>query len=657
MGKEFPPAGCNTRKATDFFQTRGNVRTDVLSRKSFQGSHPGGDGFAMGGIRVSAGSGRRIILRVMAFLPRPFLLRTALYAAGFVCLNAGFAAPVELTIVPTIDGEPLAPGRELRPTRSGERWTVTRLSYLVSELSFLGEDGQWHVVGGDPAWLSLTDQRNRWQIENAPEGTWRALRFSVGLPPKLNDRDPSVWPASHPLNPNVNGLHWSWQGGYIFLALEGRFWSGDEQAKAAPGFAYHIARESFRTTVNLPMTFTVKANTATDLSIEFDVGRVFDGTEPVSFSRDGSSTHSKVGDPLAGKLQRNLATAFHPAPPANRANGPGKHDPDNPTNTETALAVPEDFPQPDLPDDLVLSPARVSLGQRLFHETRLSRSGTLSCTSCHFADRALSDPRRFSAGEQGRTGNRNGMPLFNLAWKPSFFWDGRAPTLRDQVRVPIEDHRELDESLDRVVAKLRLDPSYLAAFRESFGDEAIDEDRLAIALEAFLLTLMSHDSKFDRAQRGQAELTPLEQRGFELFMTEREPRSGQFGGDCFHCHGGSLFTDHQFRNNGLALDPSDPGRGAITGSPLDEGAFMTPSLRNIDLTAPYMHDGRFATLEEVLDHYSEGVTRTNTLDPNLAKHPDGGLGLTGEDKAALIAFLKTLTDDRFARGMAPAAAP
>jgi cytochrome c peroxidase len=261
----------------------------------------------------------------------------------------------------------------------------------------------------------------------------------------------------------------------------------------------------------------------------------------------------------------------------------------------------------------------------------------------------LSDPRPFSAGEQGRTGRRNAMPLFNLAWKPSFFWDGRAASLREQVLVPVEDHQELAEDLTNVVRKLGEDPRYGTRFTEAFGSPGISADRLAIALETFLLSLVSYDSKFDRAQRCQGTLTDLEQRGFELFMTEREPRSGQFGGDCFHCHGGALFTDHQFRNNGLAIDAADPGRGEVTGLALDQGIFSTPSLRNIALTAPYMHDGRFATLEDVLDHYSEGVQRTQTLDPNLAKHPEGGLGLSKDEKAALIAFLRTLTDDQFAR--------
>ncbi len=573
----------------------------------------------------------------------------AAFAAGSFAVSVSIAAPLEIAVVPTVHGRALAQGEELPATGSGERWLITRLSYLLSGPSFLGEDGVWHEPGGEPAWLSLSDRRTRWRIPSAPAGRWRALRFSVGLPPELNDRDPALWPAAHPLNPSVNGLHWSWQGGYIFLALEGRFWREPETAANAPGFAFHLAREPFRAVVEVPVSFEIHGDVPSVLGIEFDLGRLVDGERSISFTQDGASTHSKDGDPLASKLHRNLPSSFRPASASLVS---AANDPTTPAATPArpaVLSIPATFPKPALPGDLVLSPARVDLGRHLFHETKFSRSGTLSCASCHLEGHALADPRRFSVGEEGRTGNRNAMPLFNLAWKPSFFWDGRAPTLRAQIRIPIEDHRELDEQLDRVVAKLSGDPAYPPAFGKAFGDEAISGERLALALETFLLTLVSHDSRFDRYQRGEAELSELERRGFELFMTEREPRSGQFGGDCFHCHGGPLFTDHQFRNNGLAIDPSDPGRATVTGSALDRGAFMTPSLRNVALTAPYMHDGRFATLEEVLDHYGEGVERTPTLDPNLAKHPDGGLGFSPEEKAALAAFLRTLTDDQFAR--------
>jgi len=535
--------------------------------------------------------------------------------------------------------------------QAGEQWSVTRLSYLLSEPALRRPDGSWHPCDTAPAWMSLTDARSLWNIPSTPTGDWTAIRFSVGLPPSLNERDPAGWGPSHPLNPNLNGLHWSWQGGFIFLAFEGRFWKKGDDPTRAPGFAYHLARENFRTTVTVPMKFHTLAGGRVRLSLDLDIARILDGGRSVSFVRDGSSTHSKESDPLAAALRENLEKAFRPAVTTDALTDRSTAPLPVPEQESTVgeWSPPESFPRPRLPADLVMSPARVALGRQLFHETLLSRSGSLSCASCHLANHGLSDPRPVSAGEQGRTGRRNAMPLFNLAWKPSYFWDGRAASLREQVIDPIEDHRELDEDLSKVVKKLEADPLYRTRFSESFGNDGISADRVAVALESFLISLVSHDSKFDRAQRGEGSLTALEKRGFELFMTEREPRSGQFGGDCFHCHGGALFTDHQFRNNGLPVDAADPGRGEVTGMTLDQGTFSTPSLRNVAVTAPYMHDGRFATLEEVVDHYSAGIRRTKTLDPNLAKHPDGGLGLSEEEKEALVAFLRTLTDDRFAK--------
>jgi cytochrome c peroxidase len=571
-------------------------------------------------------------------------------AASILAHSPGAAVAIELSISPVANGLSIAPETRL-VNRSGETWNVTRLSYLLSEPAVQATDGSWQAIDSDPAWMSLAERRFLWRIDPVPEGDWTAIRFSVGLPPSLNDRDPAAWAPGHPLNPNLNGLHWSWQGGYIFLALEGRFWKKGEDDTRAPGFAYHLAREPFRTTVSVPLSFRTRSGGKDRVAIEFDLNRIIDGEKPLSFMRDGSSTHSKEGDPLAAALHENLKSAFRAA---------ASHDGAKQTKTSpptasmksavgSGLPLPVTFPRPKLPEDLITSPERISLGKRLFHETALSKSGTLSCASCHLAAHGLSDPRPLSRGEQGRTGRRNAMPLFNLAWKSAYFWDGRASSLREQVIAPIEDHRELDETIGNVVGKLQTLPRYGTGFADAFGDSGITGDRIALALEAFLISLVSHDSKFDRSRRGEESLTDLEQRGFELFMTEREPRSGQLGGDCFHCHGGPLFTDHQFRNNGLVIDEADPGRGAVTGSALDLGTFSTPSLRNIALTAPYMHDGRFATLEEVLDHYSEGVSRTKTLDPNLAKHPDGGLGLTPDEKSALIAFLRTLTDDQFAQ--------
>lgn len=238
------------------------------------------------------------------------------------------------------------------------------------------------------------------------------------------------------------------------------------------------------------------------------------------------------------------------------------------------------------------------------------------------------------------------MPLFNLAWGHSFFWDGRAKSLREQVLKPIEDPLEMNAKLDDVLAKLGADRDYPRLFAAAFGSAGVTRERLALVLEQFLLTLVSQDSKFDRAAKKLGTLTDEERRGLELFVTENDPARGLRGADCFHCHGGNLFTNGQFANNGLA-PRDDAGRFEVTGGESDRGKFKVPSLRNVAATAPYMHDGRFQTLEEVVEHYDSGVHRSATLDPNLAKHPASGLGLSAADKRALVAFLETLTDEEF----------
>jgi cytochrome c peroxidase len=220
--------------------------------------------------------------------------------------------------------------------------------------------------------------------------------------------------------------------------------------------------------------------------------------------------------------------------------------------------------------------------------------------------------------------------------------------------MPIEDPLEMHEKLPQAVAKLSADKTYPAEFAKAFGSEGVTAERLSLALEQFMLTLISQDSRFDRAARGREELTESEKRGLQLFITEHDPARGLRGADCFHCHGGTLFTDHDFKNTGLALTDDDLGRMLVTGRDADRGKFKTPSLRNVAVTAPYMHDGRFATLQEVVEHYDRGVQRTATLDPNLAKHPMSGLGLTADDKRDLVAFLTTLTDESFLNPPKPA---
>ena len=297
------------------------------------------------------------------------------------------------------------------------------------------------------------------------------------------------------------------------------------------------------------------------------------------------------------------------------------------------LVVPTGFPAPEIPPDNPLTIEGIALGERLFADPILSVDSTTACASCHLPAHAFSDPRPLSQGVGGLT-SRNSMPLFNLLWSPSFFWDGRAASLEDQALEPVQTPVEMGEDWDRVVAKLERHPEYPALFARAFGDAPINRQLVVQAIAQFERTLISADSKYDRWLAGQAEFTPQEERGFILFHTEE--------GDCFHCHVSPLFTDNEFHNNGLDLDPPDEGLAALTGKRFDRGKFKTPTLRNIEYTAPYMHDGRFQTLEEVVEHYDSGFHRIVLTDPLLLVRPN--LDLIPADKRALVAFLKTLSD-------------
>lgn len=569
----------------------------------------------------------------------------------WLALHGASAATVEIAVHHVVAGEPLQFGSMRYGTSANEVFSVTRWSYLLGDFAFQREDGTWLELSNSVAWFDAEKQRTTTRLE-LPHDTYRTVRFSVGLNTNLNHADVTQFGPEHPLNPNLNGLHWSWQGGYVFAALEG-LWRDNG---ALSGWSFHLARDTNSSVVVLAAGIAL-TNSA-KLELDFDLASVLNAPRPLSFAKDGSSTHSRDGDPIAAALVKNLRGAF-------RVRRVSKIEGEteavkNGAGVFARLSMPAaftphrfemsaTFPVPELPRDNPLIQERVALGEKLFNETLLSRDGTVSCASCHDRKVAFADPRQFSVGVSNRLGARNAMPLFNLAWKSSFFWDGRARSLREQALMPVQDHAEMDESLTNVIAKLRT-ALYPQLFAKAFDSADITADRIGLALESFLLTITSFDSKFDRAIRGEEAFTAQEKRGFELFMTEFDPRRGQFGADCFHCHGGPLFQSQQFANNGLDPQPKDHGRGKITGKVSDLGKFATPSLRNVALTAPYMHDGRFTTLEEVVGHYSTGVKRSATLDPNLAKHPDGGLRLTSEDTQAIIAFLKTLTDERFGRG-------
>ncbi|NKB66645.1 MAG: cytochrome-c peroxidase [Candidatus Latescibacteria bacterium] len=315
--------------------------------------------------------------------------------------------------------------------------------------------------------------------------------------------------------------------------------------------------------------------------------------------------------------------------------------------TPYRLDVPAGFPALEIPRANPLTVEGVELGRLLFFDPILSIDSTVACASCHGPENAFSDSETFSRGVAGVTG-RNSMSLLNVAWGPSFFWDGRAASLEEQALIPVEDPVEMGESWPHVVEKLARHPSYPALFAAAFGARPISKELAARAIAQFERTLISNQSKYDRYLAGEAELTLQEHQGSVLFLASER-------GDCFHCHGTGLFTDNLFHNNGLDSLVADAGLGAITGNRLDEGKFKTPSLRNVEYTAPYMHDGRFTTLEEVVEFYNSGVhvTRNTPSDLILAARVRRENPLTEEEKAALVAFLKTLSDPQSLQSQGP----
>ena len=321
------------------------------------------------------------------------------------------------------------------------------------------------------------------------------------------------------------------------------------------------------------------------------------------------------------------------------------------------ISVPEGFPpiieRPDNP----LTEAGVELGRRLFYDPILSADSTMSCFTCHDQSKAFTDGLARSPGIDGIEGNRSSMALINLGFSPGpFFWDGRSNSLEEQALLPVEDPVELHANWEDVVCKLSNHSDYPERFRKAFGIENANEitkEMAAKAIAQFERTLISSSSKFDRIFYNQQEFfSDEEHNGYQMFFDLSSDTLRLPDAECGHCHNLPLFTIHQFRNNGLdeALDLNDfpdYGLGDVTGVHFDKGKFSIPTLRNIALTAPYMHDGRFETLEEVIDHYSSGGHYADNLDPLI--YP---IGLDSIQKAEILAFLHTLTDTVFTKNPA-----
>lgn len=295
-----------------------------------------------------------------------------------------------------------------------------------------------------------------------------------------------------------------------------------------------------------------------------------------------------------------------------------------------AYEYPSHFPQPAQSAGNPQSVEGIELGRRLYYDTLLSRNGPFqgfACATCHDQTCSFTVP----------SSTTNVLPHVNLAWSRHFLWNGKvAGTLEDVMRFEVHEFFQVDPEM------LMQDAVYPELFRNAFGTCVIERDHVALALAQWFRRLTSANSKFDQYMRGETVLTLAEQHGAMVFFTEI--------GDCFHCHGAPLMTDNSFHNIGLdsVFSAANQGRYAVTGIPNHLGAFKTPTLRNIALTAPYMHDGRFQTLEEVVEFYSSGVQHSPSLDPILTKPGTGiTLGLSAQQKSDLVAFLHTLTDEDF----------
>jgi len=317
-----------------------------------------------------------------------------------------------------------------------------------------------------------------------------------------------------------------------------------------------------------------------------------------------------------------------------------------------SLSYPEYFGNRTyMPADNPITKQGVYLGRMLFYETKLSSTNTISCASCHRQSLAFTDGKAFSEGVNGQKADRSSMSLANLLWVKNFFWDGRVKGLEEQAEVPMINPHEMNQSLLVSAAKLSRLKKYRRLFELVYGNDSITAGRIVRAIAQFERTLISSNAPYDQYLRGGYQATTSEMNGMNLFMRIPDSRNNVRGASCGRCHGTPKMFIELFHNNGLDSIPADAGRQKLTGNAIDAGRFRVPTLRNIALTAPYMHDGRFATLEEVVDHYNEHIAASPSLSPllqNVSNDAEGKtLGLTVNEKKDLVSFLHMLTDSSF----------
>jgi cytochrome c peroxidase len=299
------------------------------------------------------------------------------------------------------------------------------------------------------------------------------------------------------------------------------------------------------------------------------------------------------------------------------------------------LKYPSWFGTPRITEGNEPTKLRIELGRRLFYDSRLSADKATTCATCHVQSSAFTDGKPLSANAHGNIGKRNAPSLQNLAWSPYFMMEGGVPTLEMQVLAPVQDPKEMHGNFESILQELAQDETIANLSKAAYGRE-IDVYVITRALACFERTFVSGDSRFDRYyyQKKSDQFSEEEMKGMALFFSEKT--------QCSSCHTPPFFTDYQFYDVGLYTEPTDTGKERDTFEASDRGKFKTPSLRNIELTAPYMHDGSVNTLEEVVDHFDQGGVGSPNQDPRI-KH----LNLNSDEKKAIIAFLRTLTDWTF----------
>lgn len=583
------------------------------------------------------------------------------------------AEPVEFALAfsPVVGTESLL-AAQLRYTNAAQNeFSVDKFEFLLTDVVLVRADAAAETLSAALYVDAFDDATHRSPPRSVPAGVYTALRFRWGVRPEVN--------TLGFLPPGLDGMVWPSPlgGGYHCMRLEGTY------TQAAPGdrsYKLHagVLQRGGITTVGsveieLPLgNLRLEGPAPVTLGVFVDVLRTMD--TPAIDLRQAWSDQSACpitplvctfGDPsmpsheVQGLLRDNAADIFRLTAAPAGSSGPTAFDPtpellyDNPLYFGgRTLRLPR-MPQP---SDNPTTREGVALGRRLFHDRILSLDLSQSCATCHVQTNGFAEPNPVSRGVTGAFGHFNASALINLGWSSQplpgaqprhvgVFWDGRARSLEEQALAPVPSVLEMNLPWDVAIERLRSHPDYPRRFGEAFPGRAITPDLVSMALAQFQRTLISFDSKYDRVMRGESSFTAAEARGYEAFNLELA--------DCFHCHGHPFYLQDvgssNFANNGLdaVIDPQSPGLFGVTGEERDRGRFRVPTLRNIAYTAPYMHDGRFASLDEVVEHYSSGVQlESPNLDANLRIRAQRG-PFSAQTKADLVAFLLTLSDPNF----------